>query len=1404
VVEALGGASTTSYENLHLTDRQFTIEAAENPSISAERAFMLLTTGRRPNRTIRALYDTGASVTVIKPADMQTIKNNGIILERVEYQCGIVNASQKPMTLDACYRITLYYKKVAVTGVVLVSPDVKTSIIGMNFIRAGRFILDPLRMKVCFAHELMTPPPTRAVTEAVGDEGEGAAFAEVHILRTTVLPAKHGKLVHAALVDSAGRRINQELQAMVDMDIMAVAVNTDKAGAFYVHLPNAGHMDRTLSAGQRIGRASSLLDWTPLSAAAAVERVKEDQQRHPLKKHTVEQRAVIRKAMEKQVNHTVPYQYRSAYMDMLGARENFFSADPHDLGLTMDQQHTIDLKENTPTFVPQFRLPAEHLKMIQENVAGWMQAGIVEKSASPHNAPIFCVPKKSGFGLRCVLDYRSLNRNSLSDKYSIRTIDECIEEIGKHDSTVFSALDLTNGYWQLRLRATDRPYTAFTIPGKGQYQWITTPQGLMGAPASFSRLMDIIMCDAHNVITYLDDCLVHSSSHEEHLKHLAEAIDRIGGANLRLNPNKCIFGAAEVEYLGHTITSKGVRPGTDKAAAVKEATPPATPRELKSFLGLANYFRGYIKDFSRKAAPLFALTREDSTWQRGALPHSGLEAFHSLRREIAARPVMAFPRPKGEYHLFVDATVDKGKTAGGLGAVLMQDQPDGVRRPVAFGSRRLSKHEQNYPPFLVQIQAAVYGMETYQHLLAGRHFYLYTDQQPIGQLGNAHTKTLNRLQLKMQDMHPDIRYIDDNHGAVQDFLTRYHDATGAPLHHHASTNDAVALLTHKNVSLSKADASPRRVALLQKQDTHWGPIHKDIGGLTKGSTPEHPVLVKLTGEEHRGTVISDVLYVCPSARRGPAQVDLLRAAAPRAMHEEIINEIHNSQTGAPDGHFRSQQQLQRIFWWPTMTKDINDHQADCVVCSVGSDDHGEVRAVTTTVPSAPAQRIHADLHGPAPESANGNTHILAVTDEFSQHARIYPIKDNDPASVAKGLLADIYTFGCPRTICLTASDRTVRTAVRDHIDSKLHGSAPTPSCTSMKRVFNSRLRHAIAEAITDAEKTELDWELLLGPLMLVYNSKVCSSTRLTPFETTFGYDPRVPLWAGKRGEDLDDMPKNIKFQDYLAHLRQAQGQARRIMDTSRERHTSRTTDADGGLPSDIPTPIRNDASHDDADDDGSIAGSDASCATNDGPDGEDASDAGSAFSGASSDLPPFVPAFTSMPPTPETDDDEPAESQGDSAVNELMADLLSAECAAAISPWMKDHQQSTADFYQLIMSGALQAQIDGGALAQPHRAAARQAPAQPGIPIQPPQAGGGAAARPLQRYGNIQLAPRCGPPMGHPPFPPPPLPPSVTGQPSAKSVASPARFIRQLKKTAKTTIATRVSKRIQNKKHAAP
>jgi hypothetical protein len=264
----------------------------------------------------------------------------------------------------------------------------------------------------------------------------------------------------------------------------------------------------------------------------------------------------------------------------------------------------------------------------------------------------------------------------------MKEINKCIGDIGQANSSIFTPLDLTSGFWQMKLDPESQPLTAFTIPSQGQFHWITSPMGLLGCPASFQRLMEQVLRGLQNILIYIDDVLVHTDTHEKHLEALEHVLRRLHQHHLKINQDKCLFGDKQVSYLGFTLTLEGIKPGEAKLKAIKNAGPPNDVKEIRSFMGLCNFFRNHIQDFAIIAAPLFKLTRQDSGYLSGPLPPAARLAFQLLQKQLA----LAFPRSDQKYLLITKAYTPDPDLPGGICATLAQRDEQGQIRIISHAS----------------------------------------------------------------------------------------------------------------------------------------------------------------------------------------------------------------------------------------------------------------------------------------------------------------------------------------------------------------------------------------------------------------------------------------------------------------------------------------------------------------------------------------------------------------------------------------------------------------------------------------------------------------------------------------------------------------------------------------------
>ncbi|KAD6454446.1 hypothetical protein E3N88_09152 [Mikania micrantha] len=290
-----------------------------------------------------------------------------------------------------------------------------------------------------------------------------------------------------------------------------------------------------------------------------------------------------------------------------------------------------------------------------------LEKGFIRPSSSPWGAPILFVKKKDG-SMRMCIDYRELNKMTIKNRYPLPRIDDLFDQL--QGACHFSKIDLRSGYHQLKVHEPDIPKTSFRTR-YGHYEFTVMPFGLTNAPAAFMDMMNRICKPFLDkfIVVFIDDILIYSKTHEDHSNHLRILLELLRQEKLYAKFSKCAFWLPEVQFLGHVINASGIQVDPSKIEAISKWEIPKTPTEVRSFLGLAGYYRRFIQNFSRIAIPLTALTRKSAKYEWGPKQD---EAFETLKNKLTNTPILALPDGVDDFVVYCDAScID-------LGCVLMQ------------------------------------------------------------------------------------------------------------------------------------------------------------------------------------------------------------------------------------------------------------------------------------------------------------------------------------------------------------------------------------------------------------------------------------------------------------------------------------------------------------------------------------------------------------------------------------------------------------------------------------------------------------------------------------------------------------------------------------------------------------
>jgi len=395
-----------------------------------------------------------------------------------------------------------------------------------------------------------------------------------------------------------------------------------------------------------------------------------------------------------------------------------------------------------------------------------LDKGWVQKSLSPCVVPVLLVPKKDGKWQMCC-DCRAINNITIKYKHPIPRINDMLDEL--HGSTIFSKIDLKSGYHQIRIKEDDEWKTAFKTKF-GLYEWLVIPFGLTNAPNIFMRLMNHVLrdCTCKYVVVYFDDILVYSQILESHLSHLREVLLVLRNNSLFANRDKCTFCVDNVVSLGFIVNKNGVHVDPEKIKAIQEWPIPQNVGEVRSFHGLASFYRRFVPNFSSLASPLNESVKKDAPF---CWTEKQDQAFKRLKAQLTNAPILALPNVAKTFELECDAS------GVGIEAMLLQGG-----HPIAYFSEKLHGATLNYPTYDKELYALVRALKTWEHYLVSKEFFIHSDHESLKYLKGQHKLNKRHAKwMKFLEQFPYvIKYKKGSTNIVVDALSRRHALFSKP------------------------------------------------------------------------------------------------------------------------------------------------------------------------------------------------------------------------------------------------------------------------------------------------------------------------------------------------------------------------------------------------------------------------------------------------------------------------------------------------------------------------------------------------------------------------------------------------------------------------------------------------
>lgn len=771
---------------------------------------------------------------------------------------------------------------------------------------------------------------------------------------------------------------------------------------------------------------------------------------------------------------------------LLEKYKDCFSSNLKDLGFTTTTEMVINLKDSEPVVYRPYRLSQTERVHVRTMVQEMLDANIIRESNSPYASPIVLVNKKSGEKRLCV-DYRALNRKTIREHYPLPRIEDQLDMLA--GSSLFITLDMYSGYYQIPIAENSRDKTAFVTPD-GQYEYNRMPFGLVNAPSVFQRTVNKILqkSQAKYALIFMDDVLIPACSFEEGITRLEEVLKLLREGGLTLKMSKCNFFFNKIDYLGFEVSEFGIRPGSSKIEAVSKFPVPKNIHEVRRFLGLASFFRRFVRGFATIARPLTGLLKKEQVWKWSK---EESDAFEELKKCLIERPVLALYRSDAETQLHTDAS------KSGVAGILMQKGEAGSLQPVAYYSRQTTVDEQKLHSFELETLAVISSLSKFRVYLLGIKFKIVTD---CNALRTTLTKRdliprIARWWVQFQEFDCEIEFRSGDKMAHVDALSR------APIESDRGYNDSeildVLAINSEDwiTTVQQADDEIKRISVILND-----PKTKEIADVHNNYKNKNGRIYRIIDKDN------------------------LRWVVPKGARWQILRNNHDDV-----GHFAFEKTLERIsslYWFPKMRRYVKKYVSACMECAHHKLPSGAKAGELHPIPKIgkPFHTIHADHLGPFIRTKRGNTYILVIIDAFTKYINLTAVRNTKSATSVRVFREHISYFGTPSRLITDQGSSFTSKTFKDFIKASgikhIYNAVATPRANGQVERYNRTILAALGAMNHD--KPNGCWDEHLANIQLGINTTTHATTKKTPSELLFGINVLNPS-QGKLNEIVSDI-----------------------------------------------------------------------------------------------------------------------------------------------------------------------------------------------------------------------------------------------------------------------------------------